>query len=547
MVYPISINSQYRWQPYEYTPSPLKPVLSTTVSPEQILQAWKILHSLTSSRNAEKFDPRFHNEAPIRAMQNPLILILIAGAVLASCADDHLTPDDPNQLDAGGRYTNDRVLLGETLPIDVGPFRRDVTLDHPSSDIPVEAACVPDPCASNVILPHPSRDTLRGVCLQFEESAARSGLSVSGVISGLSVFDVDGDGDPDIYILRNGAPNIFFRNEGGGRYRDSTSTLALAGSSNDSRDAVWGDYDGDRDADLALVGAQGTVLYQNNGSSFINLAPPNGIQDRSPGRTAFWIGAHLLVTTEDGNRYYRRQSGDSFSSNGIQEARDFGLANSGEGVSIAPWDVNVDGRMDYYVANATGPSHLYQQESDGHFIAVEDMYAIHPWSDARYHASDAAWVVYDPTRPAALHLANLSGRDYFFTRPVNQGAFMEVGSSLGLQNVGNTNRIAWGDFTGNLGSHLPFLFAGRVIQPSLFQIPQRRSDGSIERYLDFAHGLNLDAFGSVLAAKTLDYDGDGLMDLLVAYGPVTRLDTTTPGVRLFHNVSGVVRLCPRDQ
>ncbi|RMH23499.1 MAG: VCBS repeat-containing protein, partial [Acidobacteria bacterium] len=62
--------------------------------------------------------------------------------------------------------------------------------------------------------------------------------------------DVDGDGDPDLYLANDYAPNNLFRNDGGGRFTDVTAETNSADVLGFSMGASWGDYDRDGRQDL---------------------------------------------------------------------------------------------------------------------------------------------------------------------------------------------------------------------------------------------------------------------------------------------------------
>ena len=63
--------------------------------------------------------------------------------------------------------------------------------------------------------------------------------------------DFDNDGDPDLYV-GNFGPNVLYRNEGAGRFRDVT-TEAAVGDSGWGAHAAFADYDRDGDLDLYVA------------------------------------------------------------------------------------------------------------------------------------------------------------------------------------------------------------------------------------------------------------------------------------------------------
>ena len=77
----------------------------------------------------------------------------------------------------------------------------------------------------------------------------------SGVIAGYynsfqaAWSDFDSDGDQDLYVANDYAPDHFFRNDGNGAFSDITSTAGID-TLGFAMGASWGDYDGDGDDDL---------------------------------------------------------------------------------------------------------------------------------------------------------------------------------------------------------------------------------------------------------------------------------------------------------
>ena len=70
---------------------------------------------------------------------------------------------------------------------------------------------------------------------------------------GAAVADVDGDGDPDLFVTRLDAPDILFENQGNGQFVDATAGSGLEGFDLQSNGAAFGDVDNDGDPDLFVV------------------------------------------------------------------------------------------------------------------------------------------------------------------------------------------------------------------------------------------------------------------------------------------------------
>ena len=82
----------------------------------------------------------------------------------------------------------------------------------------------------------------------FEDVTAGSGTDVAGYGMGVAAGDFDNDGDIDLFVTNTG-PNILLRNEGEGHFTDVTATAGVAGRGW-STSAAFFDADGDGDLDL---------------------------------------------------------------------------------------------------------------------------------------------------------------------------------------------------------------------------------------------------------------------------------------------------------
>jgi hypothetical protein len=107
----------------------------------------------------------------------------------------------------------------------------------------------------------------------FTETSATAGLKRDEGFYGLGVVwgDYDDDGDPDLYVANDSTPNLLYRNNGDGTFREE-GIRAGVGYSADGREQAgmgvdFGDYDGDGRLDLFVTNFSHdfVTLYHNDG------------------------------------------------------------------------------------------------------------------------------------------------------------------------------------------------------------------------------------------------------------------------------------------
>ena len=298
----------------------------------------------------------------------------------------------------------------------------------------------------------------------FREIAAAAGVDHSGEGRGLAVGDVDGDSDLDLYVTNKG-PNQFYLNNGDGIFVEAAGTLDADGSATHllsdegaGRSAVFFDYDNDGDLDLYVANARGTNrLFTNRGGRFDEMAAAAGLAD-------------------DGNS---------------------------RGVAVGDYDG--DGDQDLYVANLVlnRPSQLYRNQGPwpgGHFKAVGAAVGL------TYQSGEvgAAWADYDNDGDLDLMVGNQATANRLYRN--DGGRFSPTGADLGGQSVG----LAWLDYDND--GDLDVATTALEPQAGGDQLFQNSGGNFVSSGLSL--GLRSKSDGRGLAYG--DYDGDGDLDLFVA-------------------------------
>jgi Tfp pilus assembly protein PilF len=292
--------------------------------------------------------------------------------------------------------------------------------------------------------------------VKFVEAAPGGNKPVAAAKPGagqsVALVDYDGDGDLDVLAVVSGSVRLF-RNDKG------TLTDVTAGSGltvTAAQAAVAGDYDNDGKPDVLVLLSAGLRLFHNDGAGKFTDATATATIPAYPhrARTAAFVDAD-----HDGDL-------DIFVAGGGAESPNLLLRNNGHGKFA---DVSAEAKVKTPGGGSVG-------------VVPTD---------------------YDNHRDVDLLVAR-DGAPLLF-RNLRDGSFRETAADAGLKLTGHVTSLAAADI--NKDTFTDFFF-GRSDGPGLLAL----SDGKEH----FAISAAPESTAGATVAQFLDYDNDGLLDLLLA-------------------------------
>lgn len=333
--------------------------------------------------------------------------------------------------------------------------------------------------------------------------------------SGITIFDYNGDGWMDIYMLNgtylegisdpsgkvfNHTPNSLYRNNQDGTFTESAREAGID-DRHWSMSAGAFDYDNDGDTDLYLLNYGPNVFYQNRGDgTFYDIADQLGLR-----------GEPLL--------------------NGFTKWS----------VSVAFWDFDLDNRTDVMVGNFLAfdpsyispttpdlmphpseyqgqPSFLYQQQPDGSFKNVtEDLGLLYPQSKCM------GITVYDYQEDDDLDI--FQGNDHqknFLFRNDGDGVYHETAVAAGV--AVNDKGLPTGSMHGSIGDIDGDGLIDMLVTDLRYGALYRNMGNGVYEDITERSGIGPVFNGKgEWAAVLFDFDNDGDLDIFTANGTAEEL------------------------
>jgi hypothetical protein len=217
---------------------------------------------------------------------------------------------------------------------------------------------------------------------------------------GVAVGDVDGDGYPDLFLAGEALGKLYL-NRGKaapGRFVDATARYGIPADLGDSHGVLFFDLEGDGDLDLLVLRSEHpSMILVQDGGKFVDRAAELGFTPHRGAHvaTAFdfdrdgdldlyvgYYGNHQSNTGQsrerslpslDGkngspNQLWRQEADGRF----VEVAAKVGVADPGWALAIVAFDYEMDGDDDLFVANDFGANVLLRNNGDGTFTDVTE-------------------------------------------------------------------------------------------------------------------------------------------------------------------------------
>ncbi len=319
------------------------------------------------------------------------------------------------------------------------------------------------------------------------------------------LFDFDGDGRLDLLEVAGGRQRLY-RNDHG-KFTDVTAQAGALAKESDgvATAAVAGDYDNDGRPDLFILRYGRSTLYHNDGGGHFTDATAAA---KIPNYPYFAKSVAFVDYDHDGDL-------DLFIAGGFDasEALKEGAEAKGKETSGLPFSTLT------FLLNALGrtpaPSLLLRNNGDGTFT---DATAAAKLSDP-INASAVVPTDFDNRRDVDLLVNTTAGP--LLWRNMRDGTFHNVSAEVGLNNnellppscvaAGDVNKDGFTDFFFGLGSRGTF----GIGPAGFFALSDGRGHFHFERSPAVRASNTLGPTGvSIDASQFLDYDNDGLLDLV---------------------------------
>lgn len=353
------------------------------------------------------------------------------------------------------------------------------------------------------------RDVTAQAGLHFVHSGGpRNSLLPEDMGSGLAWGDYDNDGFPDLYVVnqpsrfgsgnKDGLGNHLFHNNGNGTFTDVTEHARLE-LHHFGMGAYWGDYDNDGLLDLFVTGVGGCYLYHNEGNGrFRDVTKQSGVFDPLWSTGAVWVDFDNDGWLDLYVLHYVDYPVDVSRLHFAQESQ-YGV--------VIPAALNPR-------SFRPQPNRLLRNNRDGTFTDVTHRAGV---ADPEGRSLTVTAADFNLDGWPELYVGNDLSMNRFFLNTKNSRFADRSTQTLTSENKG-TMGLAVGDFDrdGDLDffvSH--WLSLGNSLYQNLFLESHQLGFADAAEFTNLAY-ISLPMVG--WGCTFLDYDNDGLLDLVVVNG-----------------------------
>jgi len=274
---------------------------------------------------------------------------------------------------------------------------------------------------------------------KFEDVTDKAGVGNDRWGCGVVVGDYDNDGHPDMYVTNFGVSRLY-HNNGNGTFSDVAEKLGVA-RKGWSTGPSWGDYDGDGRLDLFVPGYADIDL---------NNLPPSPSEAGKPGGVGQnfcqFRGVPVMCgprgLSGEGDSLYHQKSDGSFEDASVKA----GVNDTQKyyGLTSAFVHADDDKLLDLVVVNDSTPKQLYINKGDGAFEEVGYPSGLALNENGREQAGMGLAIGdYDNDGRVDFHITNFSDDSNVLYHNDGEGNFTDVTFQAGLGEI-TIPFLGWG-------------------------------------------------------------------------------------------------------
>ncbi len=260
----------------------------------------------------------------------------------------------------------------------------------------------------------------------FEDASAQSGISrmKRGFGLGVTVGDIDNDGHPDLFITRWRAYALY-RNRGDGTFEDITDRAGLGGDRDWPSSAAFADLDNDGDLDLYVCHY---LVWDADHPTLCPRKTFAAANERvEPDQQYNYCTPRPFAARPD---HLFRNDGGRF----VDVTQEAGIVDgNGRGLGVVAADFDADGWVDLFVANDTTANYLWHNLGGMKFEETGVASGVACNADGAFQAGmGTACGDLDGDGLPDLFVTNFYGESTTFFRNLGSGIFADQTAAIGL-------------------------------------------------------------------------------------------------------------------